>query len=227
MDRDLVRNGAIYHRLLALLLLLMALHPVGPGGGGVIGRLTLAAVLVGCIWSVAAERRLLAVGLSLGVPAVALLALPGSPGGIVGPALVLCTLLFICGVLLGRVLRHPVITSGSLSAALVVYLLIGLIWYQAYMIVEHLQPGSFYGVSAASGIASAKELYYYSFVTLTTLGYGDMGPVSEQARSLAITEAVVGQLYLAVLVASLVGRRLSAQRNGDVSSRSAPSADSP
>ena len=54
-----------------------------------------------------------------------------------------------------------------------------------------------------------RELFYYSFVTLTTLGYGDIGPTSEAARSLVITQAVVGQLYLVVLVASLVGMFLN------------------
>jgi len=53
-----------------------------------------------------------------------------------------------------------------------------------------------------------RDLFYYSFVTLVTVGYGDIGPVSPEARALAISQAVVGQLYLVVLVASLVGRFL-------------------
>ena len=54
-----------------------------------------------------------------------------------------------------------------------------------------------------------RDLFYYSYVTLATLGYGDINPVSPQARSLAITEAIVGQLYLVVMVAGLVGLRLA------------------
>ena len=63
-------------------------------------------------------------------------------------------------------------------------------------------------------MSTVRDLFYFSYVTLTTLGYGDIGPVSPAARALAITEAIVGQLYLVVLVAGLVGMHLSPRRNG-------------
>jgi hypothetical protein len=59
-----------------------------------------------------------------------------------------------------------------------------------------------------------RDLFYYSYVTLATLGYGDINPVGPEARSLAITEAIVGQLYLVVLVAGLVGMSLGQRKRG-------------
>ena len=79
----------------------------------------------------------------------------------------------------------------------------------AYAATELNLPGSFYGLAGGGHDEMTRELFYYSYVTLTTLGYGDIGPVSPVARSLVTLEAVVGQLYLVVLVASLVGMFLA------------------
>ena len=80
--------------------------------------------------------------------------------------------------------------------------------------MEHFYPGSFKGLSGTGIVDVQRDLFYYSYVTLATLGYGDINPVSPEARSLAITEAVVGQLYLVVLVAGLVGIHLTDRRSG-------------
>ena len=99
-------------------------------------------------------------------------------------------------------LRRGDVDGERIFAALDTYLLAGLVFGVCYWVMEQTWPGSF-------GMASARELdlaraVYFSFVTLATLGYGDIVPVSEPARGLAILEAVGGQLYLAVLVARLV-----------------------
>ena len=205
-DRRFWGSGAAYHVLLGLLLLQLALYPFGTG---VVSRLTFAATFLACIWAVASQRRLLVVALLLGVPTLALGLIANASAAAAGLVLGILMLGFICVVFLSRIFAYPVVTSGTVSASVVVYLLLGVIWYQAYQLVEQFLPGSFYGVAAGDGVATAGELFYYSFVTLSTLGYGDMGPVSDYARSLAISEAVVGQLYLVVLVASLVGMYLS------------------
>lgn len=88
----------------------------------------------------------------------------------------------------------------------------GVIWGQAYRLLEHLSPGSFHGLSAGSLIELQRDLLYYSYVTLTTLGYGDIYPIGAEARALAITEAIIGQLYLVVLVAGVVGILLSQRK---------------
>jgi len=203
-------SGRMAHVLLLLTLLLIAVQPIGTAGGGVLTRATMGAVLVACVAMVYPQRRLFVIGLALGIPALGILVLvPSSTLGTAGLALGIMTLGFVVIVLLQRIFRRPAVSLGSVSASLVVYLLLGIMWAMAYSIMETLAPGSFYGLSSDAILEIRRDLFYYSFVTLTTLGYGDIGPVGPGARSLAITEAVVGQLYLVVLVASLVGMFLS------------------
>jgi voltage-gated potassium channel Kch len=139
---------------------------------------------------------------------------PGRFPTVAGGFLSIATLIFICFVILRRIFEHPVVTSSTVSASLVVYLALGVSWAQVYRLVEHFNPGSFTGLSGTGVVDVQRDLFYYSYVTLATLGYGDISPVSPEARSLAITEAVVGQIYLVVLVAGLVGMHLT-QRQGD------------
>ena len=84
------------------------------------------------------------------------------------------------------------------------YLLIGILWVFFYLLVEHANPGSF-ALAGDLGMPVWKHLYYFSFVTLTTLGYGDIQPVTAIARSLAMVEAVCGVLFTGILVARLIG----------------------
>ena len=87
-------------------------------------------------------------------------------------------------------------------AALDAYLLAGFLFGVAYWTLERLWPGSFGG--GAAGQFDFPHAIYFSFVTIATLGYGDVVPVSPPARGLAIVEGISGQMYLAVLVARLV-----------------------
>lgn len=92
------------------------------------------------------------------------------------------------------------ITGERIVAAICAYLLLGLLWAQAYQFVN-----SVYGQAIGGAFGgSTQEYVYFSFVTLTTLGYGDVLPVHPAARVLAFLEAVTGVLYLATLVARLV-----------------------
>ena len=95
------------------------------------------------------------------------------------------------------------ITIDVIMGAICVYFLIGLAWAFIFFTLELFQPGSFQ-MPQGQGI-DLSHFSYYSYVTLTTLGYGDITPISTQARSLALLEAIMGQLYLAILVARLVG----------------------
>jgi hypothetical protein len=93
--------------------------------------------------------------------------------------------------------------------AVVLYLLLGLIWAFAYQLAHWLSPNAFSGnTNGGGGLA---QWAYFSFVTLTTVGYGDITPVALGARSLAILEALVGQLYPAVIIARLVSLQVSSQ----------------
>ena len=211
-NRDPGGEGRWNHVLLAFLLLLMVLQPGTVVGEGILVRLAFAAVLVACITAVASQRRFLIVGLLLGGPALVLLFMRGSGPFALSVAFAIATLVFICAVMLTRIFNRRAVTSASITAALSVYMLFGVIWSQAYRLVEYFQPGSFNGLSGSSLAEVQRELYYYSYVTLSTLGYGDISPASSIARSLAITEAIVGQLYLVVLVAGLVGMHLAGKQ---------------
>jgi voltage-gated potassium channel len=87
-------------------------------------------------------------------------------------------------------------------------LLIGFAWAFGYGIIELINPGSFSGlaeIDTDNHVGRIMQLRYFSFATLTTLGFGDILPRSPSARTLATLEAVTGQIYLAVLIARLVG----------------------
>lgn len=110
--------------------------------------------------------------------------------------------------LLRRILRVQSHVSGELIAGSVaVYLLLAIVFAYLFGLVDLLEPGSF-AFADRAGFPDP-DFYYFSLVTLTTLGYGDITPVSPMARGLAALEAVIGPVYLTVLVARLVGMHIS------------------
>jgi hypothetical protein len=111
-------------------------------------------------------------------------------------------------IILSFIIREREVTRDVIYASIVVYLLIGVMWAFIYSAIEILQPGSFKIVEGHFNEGSLLFLYY-SFVTLTTLGYGDMTPLTEVASSFSLLEAVIGQIYLTVLIAMLVGVYIS------------------
>lgn len=208
--RVLGRDGSVHHVLLLLTFLLIAVQPLPSAWGERFSEVVYAFVLIGCLAAVYERRRLFWIGLIPGVPALVLNFFES--GGIVGGSglvLGIVTLCFVCVVLLIKIYEEPVTTAANVSSALTVYLLLGVIWSLQFFLLETRAPGSFYGLAEGAFDTTRRELFYYSFVTLTTLGYGDIGPVSPTARASALMEAVVGQLYLVVLVASLVGMFLN------------------
>ena len=111
-------------------------------------------------------------------------------------------------------LRARIITAEHIYAALSAYLLAGIVFGVTHWTVESVLPGS-YGEAGAGGASARFSLttaLYYSFVTLATLGYGDLVPKTDVARGVAVVEAVGGQLYIAVMIAYLVGARLEGER---------------
>ena len=93
-------------------------------------------------------------------------------------------------------------------ASIIVYLLLGITWGSVFLLVYQLDPTSF-DLSAVQINKTEHIFMYFSFVTLTTLGYGDISPITSHVYSLAVVEAIIGQLYLTVLVARLVGLHIS------------------
>jgi voltage-gated potassium channel len=123
----------------------------------------------------------------------------------------------ICGILffaytifniLKYMLKQKEITQETIFAALVVYILMAFMWARVYSLLEVLEPGSF-SMPEGHLISNRVIFLYYSFVTITTLGYGDISPLTDKAGGLAIIEAISGQIYMVVLVAWLVGMFVS------------------
>ena len=106
------------------------------------------------------------------------------------------------------IVRSEKVTRETIFAAVVAYLLIALMWAFLFMILERVSPGSF-SFPETGFRGETMQFEYLSFVTITTLGYGDITPVTDKASALVIIEAVVGQIYLVVLVAWLVGMHVS------------------
>jgi len=108
-----------------------------------------------------------------------------------------------------NLLLSGAIDINKIIGAICIYLLLGINWSFFYLITNIAIPESFHGLTSTDIGTQLSDLLYYSFVTITTLGYGDITPLKPIARTLAYLEAIVGQFYVAVLVAFLVGMYLS------------------
>jgi hypothetical protein len=113
------------------------------------------------------------------------------------------------------VLRAPSVNVEVLCASISAYLMLGLLWTVAYWLVDELTPGAFaFNASEARQSIHGFNAFYFSFITLSTVGYGDITPVSKVARMLAAMEAMTGLLYVAVLIARLVALYSSPKSKG-------------
>jgi len=196
--------------LLALVVMLVA-YPYA-GGGGALG---VAAVLIpiASLFALGIHHRHRLILLALGIVTVAGIIqeatgaelLPLVAIGVSALLLFAYTTIFV----LWRVLRSERVTGDTLCGAIAVYLMIGLTWSLAYVLLEHLHPGSFRLVAAGLQRVDGKDLLYFSFVTLATIGYGDAIPVTDGARSFAVLEGLCGTIYMAILVARLIGLHLA------------------
>ena len=157
------------------------------------------------VYAVSSDRRLLAVAVALAVPTLALEwvgALAGLPKLTAVAALLQVVFLALTTfVVLLYIARAQRISANLIYGSACVYLLLGILWGVIFALVTSFQPGAF----TSAGGGPEEDLLYYSFATLTTVGYGDIVAKSPLARSLTCLEAVVGQFYMAVLVAKLVG----------------------
>jgi Ion channel len=122
------------------------------------------------------------------------------------------TMLFYVRIVLLVMFRDGPVTWSRIQGGIAAYLLLGLAWSAAFQLVEQLHAGSFHFVTAPADIDQLTgKLIYFSFATLTTVGYGDVTPLEPFARSLAIAEAIVGQLYPAILIGSLVAMAMQSR----------------
>jgi hypothetical protein len=129
-------------------------------------------------------------------------------------------LTFVAINILYSIMKSRQVTVDTLFGSFCVYILMGLVWASLYSLLESFVPGSF-SIQYPSPMPqhlqghpgyNLPDFFYYSFVTLTTVGYGDVIPVNIHAKLLAVFEAVFGQLFIAVLVARLVGLHIGTSR---------------
>jgi hypothetical protein len=153
------------------------------------------------------QRRLVVLAAVL---AVIFLSSLGTDPGMASRAWTLATacagLLFFClliGVLLRQVMAERQPSIDTVFGASCVYLLLGMAWSMLFLIIETASPGS-YRLDTADGTDGARDLLYFSYITLATVGYGDVTPLSRPARAFAALEGIIGQLYVAVTIARLV-----------------------
>ena len=167
-------------------------------GVGAVSKGTVATVVVGSLVLLSLVLRWLR--LSLGMQALA------APDALLSAFL--CAIL--AAVVLAQVFREGPITSQRIQGAVAVYLLLGLAWAFAYTFIELRRPDAFSSPSAGvpPNADLSERFVYFSFVTLTTVGYGDVTAVHPIARSFATAEALVGQLFPAILLARLVSMEL-------------------
>jgi hypothetical protein len=223
MSRSL---GRPFVWMLAALLCLLVLIPADRntvGGRVLAGVLFTTAYLAG--FAVVFKRpRQLTAGLLTGVPAlvavwagIAVTPPPPSPLPltVAGHGLSILFLAVTTTVILKAVGRLAEVTTDAVAGALCGYLLVGVGFGHAYSLIEALEPGSFVGRGLAADPddpgRTLAVLTYFSVSTLTTVGYGDVTPATGVTRGLANVEAIVGQFYLAVVIADVIGKRVGSQ----------------
>jgi len=204
-------------RFLFLIVFIVALIVLGPFIEDFIGLryfmdLFFSIIFIATIYAVSQKRYHIIIAAILIIPALFAVWIPDIPTNNTP-----LTIGYICGLIvfafavisiLNYIFNEETVTRQTISAAVAVYLLIALMWSFIYRLIENLYPASF--AVAHAKLEGAENIYlYFSLVTITTLGYGDITPTGSQALSLAVLEAITGQIYLVVVVAWFVGLYVS------------------
>jgi hypothetical protein len=189
------------------------------------GKILKLLVLIGAFRIFQGDRKLLLIIGGLFVVAAAAIPLGGSTSsqlvltvGVVAQiAAMTITLVYISR----EAIHDERVTKDTMMGIVAVYLLIGIGLAQVYELIELAYPGAFTNLVGATEAQVHAELVYYSLVTLTTLGYGDIAPVLPLARTLGVMEAILGQFFVAAVIGLLISRQ-SAQRNAPETSKTPP-----
>jgi len=218
-SKEPIRSPAIlprgrFTKLLVLLLGMLVLAPLLEQFFRllVLEDLFLTAVFVYAAYSISRNKLLLTTAVGLALPAIAATWLrPVVKAQWFAILAGLCDVAFILIVtvtILDFIFHQEDISTDVIAGAIVVYLLMAVMWSQIYFVLETVQTGSFNFPAGARDSMQAL-LRYFSLVTITTVGYGDITPATPAARAVANLESVGGQLYLVIQVAWLVGMHVS------------------
>jgi len=205
-----------YTHLLAGVLLLLLLGPVlreiAVGWVSMLSLLVLLVILL-TLWSLHLKKGLFAICVSLvlvGFFSDAFIERADPSSGILVGGTFSLFLLIAIFVFAKKIFEEKRITLDTIEGGIAIYFLTGIFWALVYGVCLYFDPRF---LSLPVGQAVFSDLIYYSFVTMTTLGYGDITPAAPFARNLAILEAAFGQLYIAVFIARLIGLHLSGAKN--------------
>ncbi|OGV35036.1 MAG: hypothetical protein A2020_10920 [Lentisphaerae bacterium GWF2_45_14] len=183
-----------------------------PGGKDWIVQIIYLAMLLGALYAMKKRKR--------GIVTSTLIAMSGfalNTSGLMmnikllsltGDGLYLLFYLIFIASVLSDVLKSPKVTKDSFCGVICVYLMIGIFYATLYKALEYAMPGSFTNVNImtySTGDPSFFNLLYFSFITLATVGYGDITPLSPIAKSLVILESTTGVFYIAILISHLIG----------------------
>ncbi|MEW6364783.1 MAG: potassium channel family protein [Acidobacteriota bacterium] len=168
-------------------------------------------VLISGVWAVARRRMIVWVVALIAVTTLLTRwmhhVIGAQPLQIADAVLSMLALSILAAVVVTQVFREGRITIHRVQGAIVVYLLIGFVWTSAYVLLDIVLPAAFNFGATGRG-PSVPRLMYFSIVTLTTTGYGDITPLHPIARSLSMIEALVGQLFPVVMIGRLVAMEL-------------------
>lgn len=211
---ELLRCGVSWfsprHLLAALVLLFVATPFIDrPPYGELVETAAITVVLLGAVLAVGGNARTLVIGAVLVAPALVARwidhfapdVLPTSAGS----AASVLFLGFVAFQLLRFVLRSSEVTVDIVAASISTYLLLGLMWAAAYVFAEGRHPGSFALFGTPMTNFTWLDGYYFSFITLISVGYGDITPLTRTTQMLAIVEGMTGMFFLVTVIARLVG----------------------
>ena len=202
-----------FQRCLYLFFTLLALIALAPfieaeRGGGLLRNFVNALVMLSAVAAVGRSMLSFVVVLALAAPALAFrwLALDSGDGAFVDLALRFDAAVYATTIalLLRYVFDREVLTTDRLWGAAAAYLMIGILWGFLYAIIDRAVPASF-SVRGDAAPMQLIDLLYFSFSTLTSTGFGDIAPLADLAKTASVVEVIIGQLFIAILIARLVG----------------------
>jgi hypothetical protein len=227
-DGDMNRKGTFFYLLISLLFILLA-YPVFEQAlwAGKLLAIFFTFILVAGVYVASGEHKVkLKISLFLAIPTILFIwtdqFTPQDRSwsfylDIVAETFIVLFTFYTAACVLMHLMKAKKVTADILAGAACTYLLLGISWGILYAMVELVIPGSFVAPDHLMPLSAQNwsVFNYFSFVTLTTLGYGEMTPVTSRAQSLAILEAVTGVLFTALLVSRLVGMYLYQLRAED------------
>lgn len=219
----MIETRANFAFMLVGLIVLWAVAPVLALADSGIAQITLyvafgAALVLGA-WSLSKERRFFLFAAGITTVAVLCSVIAYMTGNVLAIFLVLSLQIVFWLMNAWFVGRHVLapgpVDINRVAGGICIYMIAAVVWACAYTLVYQLIPDAFNGIGSVPFEGQLSEMLYFSYVTLTTLGYGDVTPAHPITRWMAQFEAVFGQLYIAILIASLVGMWIASAASGD------------